>query len=506
MTFFQISIPERIRISGKTVDIESILLKNTWKVFDAKGNNQVFSFRSNGELLVSENGKEYKGFWSFIPSNMAVVLSAKDDLKMLHPVYEDSSLMALQQDGTSNVLFLIKDKASATLQLNNPDQIVSYLASMEKSKESAKTEVAIPVPQSKKEDLQTYKIQIPEKLKLKEELVRGSKIFSANVWDVFREDSVKQVIVFKDDGESYVSTDGDIVKGYWSFAIKNNTVFLSTKDDLTKFNLIYLDSLLMVLQKVGSDDKIILMKGNTDASAPAKTIDDLNAYFLVGGQFIKDVDKATADDKVVLSSQPEVQEKVTTPPNNIRSSKLTRVNIEQRVKELSDSMVAVGKHIDEVTKWLSDNQKKAIDGNSWGDWMTGALFGGGLIGMAISKKVRTGKKSTKVIYNGMTADDMGQDIVNQVTKLVDYQCEIQSLVGKEEENYYYNLVDFVFQYGYKYHMAWMYFTSYYCTNHKVEYNGVKMTLEEMIRKQWFKEMLRMDMKDETRKAIEKACK
>ena len=178
--------------------------------------------------------------------------------------------------------------------------------------------------------------------------------------------------------------------------------------------------------------------------------------------------------------------------------------IEKRVKALSDSMVNVGKHIDEVTKWLSDNMNKAIDGNSWGDWMTGALFGGGLIGMAISKKIRTGKKSTKVIYNGMTADDMAQDIVNQVTKLVDYQCEIQSLVGKEEESYYYNLVDFVFQYGYKYHMAWMLFTSYYCTNHKVEYNGVKMSLEEMVRKQWIKETLRMDMREKTRKDIEKA--
>lgn len=93
--------------------------------------------------------------------------------------------------------------------------------------------------------------------------------------------------------------------------------------------------------------------------------------------------------------------------------------IEKRVKALSDSMVNVGKHIDEVTTWLSDHMNKAIDGNSWGDWMTGALFGGGLLGMAISKKIRTGKKSTKVIYNGMTADDMGQDIVNQVAKLVD---------------------------------------------------------------------------------------
>ena len=178
-------------------------------------------------------------------------------------------------------------------------------------------------------------------------------------------------------------------------------------------------------------------------------------------------------------------------------------SIEKKVIALSEAMVIVGKHIDEVSKWLSDNMNKAIDGDSRGDWMTGALFGGGIIGMAISKKIRTGKKSTKIIYDGMTADDMAQDIVRQVKKLVDYQCEIQSLVGKEEEKYYYNLVDFVFQYGYKYHMAWMLFTSYYCTNHKVEYNGIRMTLEEMVRKQWIKETLRMDMREETKKSIEK---
>ena len=114
MKLFQISIPERIRINDNSIDIESILLKDTWKVFDANGNNQHFSFKSSGELLISENGEEIKGFWSFIRSNMAVVLSAKDDLKMLHPVYEDSALMALQQDGTSNVLFLIKESSSAT--------------------------------------------------------------------------------------------------------------------------------------------------------------------------------------------------------------------------------------------------------------------------------------------------------------------------------------------------------------------------------------------------------
>ena len=180
--------------------------------------------------------------------------------------------------------------------------------------------------------------------------------------------------------------------------------------------------------------------------------------------------------------------------------------IEKRVEALENSMENVGKYIDEVTKWLSDHMNKAIDGTSWGDYLTGALFGGGLIGMAISRKIRTSKKNTQELYNGMTADDMGRDIVNQVRKMVDYQCEIQKLVGKGEEGYYYNLVDFVFHYGAKYHAAWLSFASFYVTNHKVDYNGDRMTLEDMIRKQWYQEMLRMDMRDETRNTIEKALR
>ncbi len=179
---------------------------------------------------------------------------------------------------------------------------------------------------------------------------------------------------------------------------------------------------------------------------------------------------------------------------------------ETRVKAIGEKMIAVGNHIDETVKWLCDNMNKRIDGNSIGDWMTGALFGGGIIGMTISRKIRTGKKSTKVIYNGMTADDMGHDIVNQVSKLVDYQGEVQQFVGKEEEGYYYGYVNFIFQYWYKYHMAWMAFTSYYCTNHKVDYDGRRMTLEEMIRRQSLKQIQRLDLNDDTRATIEKNLK
>ena len=177
--------------------------------------------------------------------------------------------------------------------------------------------------------------------------------------------------------------------------------------------------------------------------------------------------------------------------------------IEKRVEALTGSMENVAKYIDGVTKYLSDHMNKAIDGNSWKDWMTGALFGGGLIGMAISKKVRTSKTNTQIIYNGMTADDMGRDIVNQVNKLVGYQSEIQKLVGRGNGGNYYNLVEFVYHYAAKYHAAWMSFASFYVLNHKVDYNGQRMTLEEMVKKQWSRVILQLDMRAETRKAIEK---
>ena len=81
---------------------------------------------------------------------------------------------------------------------------------------------------------------------------------------------------------------------------------------------------------------------------------------------------------------PTLKGKQTTKSSTIKNTSKMEAIIEKRVEALENSMENVGKYIDEVTKWLSDHMNKAIDGNSWGDWMTGALFGGGLIGMAIS--------------------------------------------------------------------------------------------------------------------------
>lgn len=180
--------------------------------------------------------------------------------------------------------------------------------------------------------------------------------------------------------------------------------------------------------------------------------------------------------------------------------------IENRVNELSDRMIAIGSHIDEVSKWLNDNMKKAPKGTSFGDLMTTALFGGGLIGMAINRKIRTSKKSTQIIFDGMTADDMGQDIVIQLTKLVDCQCEVQRLVDKEDNGHYYGYVNYIFQHWYKYYMAWLMFTSYYSMSHKLEYEGQKMTLEKMVRIQCFRQFQRLDLDEKTRKEVDKNLK
>lgn len=179
--------------------------------------------------------------------------------------------------------------------------------------------------------------------------------------------------------------------------------------------------------------------------------------------------------------------------------------IEQRVNELNNKMITIENRIEEVSKWLNDNMKKAPKGTSFGDVMTTALFGGGLIGMAINRKIRTGKKSDKVIYDGMTADDMGHDIVDQLTKLVDCQCEVQGLIGSNEDSYY-GYADRIYKHWYKYYIAWLMFTSYYSMSHKEEFEGQKMTLEKMVRIQCFRQFQRLDLDEKTRKAVAKELK
>ncbi|MGM9740412.1 MAG: hypothetical protein ACI3ZP_07380 [Candidatus Cryptobacteroides sp.] len=180
-------------------------------------------------------------------------------------------------------------------------------------------------------------------------------------------------------------------------------------------------------------------------------------------------------------------------------------NNESRVMLLMSKISEAGNYIDEVSKWLNGHTGKSIDGNSFGDVMTAALFGGGIIGMAISKKIRTGLKNKRIIYKGMTADDMGQDIVNRITGMVNSQIEIQQLVGKEDDCYY-SQANYIYSCWRKYHSAWMMFTSYYSTNHKVDYEGRRITLEEMVRFQCVRQLQRLDFDENTRKAIEKEQK
>ncbi|MBR1927210.1 MAG: hypothetical protein IJ840_05620 [Bacteroidales bacterium] len=165
-------------------------------------------------------------------------------------------------------------------------------------------------------------------------------------------------------------------------------------------------------------------------------------------------------------------------------------------------MTTIENHIEEVSKWLNDNQRKAPNGRSFGDVLTTALLGGGLIGMALNRKIRTRKQSELIIYDGMTADGIGQDIVDQLTKLVDCQCEIQSLIEKEDERYY-GYADRVFRHCFKYYMAWLTFTSYYSMSHKTEFEGEKMTLEKKVRIQCFRQFQRLDLDGKTRKEAEK---
>lgn len=174
---------------------------------------------------------------------------------------------------------------------------------------------------------------------------------------------------------------------------------------------------------------------------------------------------------------------------------------DSRLDAIYKAMEGIIKEMDETTKWLSEHMNKGIHGNAFGDVLTEALFGGGILGSVIGTKVRNAKKNTRIIYNGMTADDMGQDIVCKITRLVDYQQEVQSIVTKEDIDHYYNMIDVIMSYGAKYHSSWSEFASYYVLNHKIEYNGKKRNLEEAIRMQWQKEFLRLDLKEEFREAL-----
>lgn len=124
-TFIADIIPKLKKFSHK-LDNLTLLTNQHWVIIDELKNSKcVYIFRSNYELLISQNGKVEKGKWEYLGNN-SLLVERKDECFLFRHGFFDSNILALKVDGRDEYVFLVNENNYGG-DLNNIDKVLSFL-------------------------------------------------------------------------------------------------------------------------------------------------------------------------------------------------------------------------------------------------------------------------------------------------------------------------------------------------------------------------------------------
>jgi len=153
-TFISDLIPKLQRFSQK-LDNLTLLTNQHWVVIDDIGNNKnVYIFRTNNDLLISQNGKVEKAKWEYLGNN-SLLIDKKDESYLFKHGFFDENILALKVDSKDEYAFLINENKYDG-ELNSLDKVIDFL-----------TRKYIE-PQLRKNIVDTTGIDLKETKKLKE--------------------------------------------------------------------------------------------------------------------------------------------------------------------------------------------------------------------------------------------------------------------------------------------------------------------------------------------------
>jgi len=124
-TFISDLIPKLQRFSQK-LDNLNLLTNQHWVVIDDISNNKnVYIFRANNDLLISQNGKVEKAKWEYLGNN-ALLIDKKDESYLFKHGFFDENILALKVDSKDEYAFLINENKYDG-ELNSLEKVIDFL-------------------------------------------------------------------------------------------------------------------------------------------------------------------------------------------------------------------------------------------------------------------------------------------------------------------------------------------------------------------------------------------
>ncbi len=124
-TYFLDLIPRLQRFSQKLDDLTK-LTNQHWVVVDEIANSKnVYIFRTNNELLISQNGKVEKAKWEYLGNN-SLLIDKKEDSYLFKHGFLDENILALKVDSKDEYAFLVNENKYDG-ELNSINKIADFL-------------------------------------------------------------------------------------------------------------------------------------------------------------------------------------------------------------------------------------------------------------------------------------------------------------------------------------------------------------------------------------------
>ena len=124
-TYISEIIPRIQRYSQK-LDNLTLLTNQHWVVIDEiKNSKNVYIFRQNNELLISQNGKVEKAKWEYLGNN-SLLIDQKENSYLFKHGFFDENILALKIDSKNEYAFLVNE-TKFDKELNSVENIIEFL-------------------------------------------------------------------------------------------------------------------------------------------------------------------------------------------------------------------------------------------------------------------------------------------------------------------------------------------------------------------------------------------
>lgn len=124
-TYISDIIPKIQKYSQK-LDNLTLLTNQHWVVIDEIENSKnVYIFRSNNDLLISQNGKVEKAKWEYLGHNTLLIDKQNDSYLFKHGFF-DENILALKIDSKNEYAFLINE-SKYDGEINSLEKVIDFL-------------------------------------------------------------------------------------------------------------------------------------------------------------------------------------------------------------------------------------------------------------------------------------------------------------------------------------------------------------------------------------------